>query len=187
MSKEFREAIEQQLEFFDKNPKLAKKYVDEFAKRTRGRRMSKELEHLKIIEDWANEHHESKEVWEHSIPVQEALQRLEQIYNADPSETMKCLESMKNRLVDAKFTIEGTTLYSKDRNLDEDYSTIKNYILKAQEQEKVLSILKEKNIQINSLKKCKTVEEYNILWTTDLLTEEEFDLLKRWQNENGAR
>ena len=35
--------------------------------------------HLKIIEDWANEHHDSKEVWEHSIPVQEALERLEQM------------------------------------------------------------------------------------------------------------
>jgi len=60
----------------------------------------------------------------------------ESIDNVKPSKVLASLESMKNRLIDAKFTIEGTTLYSKDRNLDEDYNTIKQVLIKAQEQEK---------------------------------------------------
>lgn len=46
--------------------------------------------------------------------------------------------------------------------------------------QKVLKIVFEKNVQVNNLKKCKTLEEYNILWTTDELTQEEFDTLKEW-------
>lgn len=66
-------------------------------------------------------------------------QYFESIDNAKPSEAMKSLESMKNRLIDAKFTIEGTTLYSKDRNLDEDYSTIKQALINSQNNTRVLS------------------------------------------------
>lgn len=40
-------------------------------------------------------------------------------------EYLEALESMKNRLIDAKFTIDGTTLYSKNRDLDEDYKLLK--------------------------------------------------------------
>lgn len=144
--KEFREAIEQQLEFFDKNPKLAKKYIDEFVKRVRDRRMTKELEHLKIIEDWANEHHDSKEVWEHSIPVQEALQRLESIDNANPSEAMKCLEKMMNF---AKSDLDSIpqSFYDlcvkKNKEIDNIVDVVKQALLKAQEQEKEYKELKE--------------------------------------------
>lgn len=37
---------------------------------------------------------------------------------------LEALESMKNRLTDAKFTIEGTTLYSKNKDLDDDYKLL---------------------------------------------------------------
>lgn len=36
----------------------------------------------------------------------------------------------------------------------------------------------KKNVNLRSLKRSETVEDYNILWTTDVLTEEEFNLLK---------
>ena len=58
---------------------------------------------------------------------------------------------------------------------------IKQALIKAQEQEKVLKILFEKNVTIFWLKECKSLEEYNYN-TADYmkLTQEEFDLLKRW-------
>ena len=70
---------------------------------------------------------------------------------------------------------------------------LKNKLLKAQEQEKVLSIIKEKNVDISLLKECKNESEYNIevqchnenlmkpleWWIRGKLTQEEFDLLKR--------
>lgn len=104
--------------------------------------------------------------------IKEKLQRLEAIDNAKSSEALECLEGLNCGLKDDR-AIHITIGY-----FDKAYNTIKQALLKAQEQEKVLNILFEKNVQINSLKKCKTVEEYNILWTTDILTQEEFNLFK---------
>lgn len=53
---------------------------------------------------------------------------------------------------------------------------------KAKQQEKVLEIIKEKDVDMYSLRRCKTSEEYNEHFAIDeyqKLTEEEFDLLKR--------
>lgn len=53
---------------------------------------------------------------------------------------------------------------------------------KAKQQEKVLEIIKEKDVDMYSLRRCKTAEEYNEHFAIDeyqKLTEEEFDLLKR--------
>lgn len=106
------------------------------------------------------------------------------------SEVLECLESMKNRLIDAKFTIEGTTLYSKDRNLDEDYRTIKQALIKSQEQEQVLKIVFEKPCEsastINYIKinkgnpKMLDYEHYCMTIKDSLrVNEQEFDLLKK--------
>ena len=57
---------------------------------------------------------------------------------------------------------------------------------KAKQQEKVLEIIKEKDVDMYSLRRCKTSEEYNEHFAIDeyqKLTEEEFDLLKRCFNE----
>lgn len=59
-----------------------------------------------------------------------------------------------------------------------DFTTVSDELAESEKKDTVLKILFEKNVQINSLKKCKTVEEYNILWTTDPLTEEEFVSVK---------
>lgn len=40
------------------------------------------------------------------------------------SKELEALESMKNRLIDARFTVNGTTLYSKDKSLDDDYKLL---------------------------------------------------------------
>lgn len=47
---------------------------------------------------------------------------------------------------------------------------------------KILGILSEKKIDIEYLSRCNNVKEYNAHWSYEIfyLTQEEFDLLKRW-------
>lgn len=70
------------------------------------------------------------------------------------------------------------------KQLFEDEKIIKQALIKAQEQEKALSIIKEKDVDIEFLKSADTFEEYNklIKFKTPFaiaLTQEEFELLKR--------
>ena len=58
----------------------------------------------------------------------EALQRLEQIDNADPGKAMECLEYICEILNEKRIDIKWL--------FKEDYNTIKNTLIKAQEQEK---------------------------------------------------
>lgn len=53
-----------------------------------------------------------------------------------------------------------------------------------EEQEKVLKILFEKNVDIEYLNKCNDVKVYNVPWCDPrcYLTQEEFDTLKRYSN-----
>lgn len=116
----------------------------------------------------------------------EYLNNLQTIDNANPSETMECLER-----------IIITKPYKTFDEFDNDYNNIKQYILKAQEQEnkneilkellinqaKVLEIVFEKEVDMYSLRICETVEEYNMHYAIEeyqKLIKEEFDLLKRW-------
>lgn len=88
--------------------------------------------------------------------IEKALKRLESIENANPSEALKNVNNILNNFGGEKVQIETMTL-SKCNIL-----TIKQALLKAQEQEKVLSIIK---------KKRDGYHEY---------TQEEDDLFKRW-------
>lgn len=62
--------------------------------------------------------------------------------------------------------------------------TIRQYILKAQEQEKALEIIKKKEVNVNTLINCiigaiEPLEFYNEKVSTNLkLTQQEFELLK---------
>ena len=65
----------------------------------------------------------------------------------------------------------------------EDYYTINKALLKAQENEMVLEILKKKEIDTFMLMLCDNVEQYNSGLKNKpnrQLTQEEFDLLMRW-------
>jgi len=70
-------------------------------------------------------------------------------------------------------------------DLSNDTNLIKQALLKAQEQEKVLKVIKKKTVSIFQLGCCKNVYEYNDLKFNDneKLTQEEFNTLKEWQNE----
>ena len=109
------------------------------------------------------------------LDLKEALRRLEAIDNSKPSEALKCLEYLDE-------TCGCFALDNEYKAVD----TIKQALLKAQEQEKVLKTIFEKRIDMWHLvglldqdyemyiafcKSEKYKEDY-------ILTEEEFDLLK---------
>ena len=107
----------------------------------------------------------------------EALQRLESLDNAKPSEALNGLEYickiLNEKRIDVKWLFKN------------DYNTIKKTLLKSQEQEKVLEIIINKNVEMWLLKDSVTLEQYNnrIHSGCGKLTPEEFDTLKRYCNE----
>ena len=111
--------------------------------------------------------------------IEQALQRLESIDNANPSKALDCLFRLGHN--HRKDYINGKH--------KEDYSIVEQALLKAQENEKVLSIINKKSVYIHLLQQCGDVESYNNYFITKygldefterlLLTQEEFDLLKR--------
>lgn len=102
--------------------------------------------------------------------------------NAKPSEALNCIEKVNDYLknvYDYKEIIE---------EVQRDINTIKQALNKAQEQEKVLEIIFEKGVEMALFNDSKTVEDYNRNrnWGAKELTQEEFDTLKRWiENENN--
>lgn len=113
---------------------------------------------------------------------QKMCQRLESIDNSSPSKALESLEDI--------YTFSEDTIYQ----FEKEYDTIKQALLKSQEQEKVLEIIKKKKINIDLLYASSSVEQYNDelviiygMWFVKdrQLTEEEFDLLKRYCDEQN--
>ena len=113
------------------------------------------------------------------IAIKEKLQRLEAIDNSNPDEALEDLDK-----------IEGFMTYHE---LYDSYKieikTIKATLLKAQEQNRVLEIIKNKVVDISIIYYSQNVEDYNNTITFRFkpstleqckLTYEEFDTLKRW-------
>lgn len=71
-------------------------------------------------------------------------------------------------------------------NSENDYQVVKQALLKAQEQEKVLKIIKEKNVDIFRFRKLdfNTFNQLQRSCKLPELTQEEFDLVKEMMN-NG--
>ena len=122
--------------------------------------------------------------------IEQALQRLEAIDNANPSEALEGLEEIIDNLDDyADFEIK--------QEANEYIDIIKQALLKAQEPKqyvdelklvekklKALEIIKEKNVDIYQIKYMETLDDYNsVRGEEDRLTEEEFSLLKGILNE----
>ncbi len=108
---------------------------------------------------------EDKEFENEFNTVKQALLKLDFLEDAMDLPT-NCFSSFKNRNGDE------VTIMRRERY--EEY----------QEQEKSLKIIKEKNVDIIYLKDSNNVEEYNNHFGCVIckLTEKEFDLLKRWLN-----
>ncbi len=145
------------------------------------------------------------------LPIKQALQHLEAIDNSSPSEALECLEHIKKDDFNMIITTYPPLPAYNGVTKDEMFDKIEQVVLKAQEMEKenvklkgqvkyltevgtelqkILSIIKEKNVDIGYLKWC--LNEYegdmalivynghqNIVKAYEL-TIEEFDLLKRW-------
>lgn len=151
--------------------------------------MSKELDEAwttichyndEIIHDMGSEYVENPLKEEIDI-VNNALLELKAIKEANPSEAL-------TEIFNIIYNLDCGTTYEQDKKLDECRKTIKQALLKAQEQEKVLEIIKEKRVIVDLLID-NNLEDYNnkiiiiygyALSTGRLLTQEEFDLLKRW-------
>lgn len=127
--------------------------------------------------------------------VEQALERLESIDNSSLNEALIDLEKIKIGF--------GCDMAYYDLNLE--YETVKQALIKSQDLEKenellkgqmkcltevvtefqkILSIIKKKDVDIYILQSCETLEEYNskivhIVGETRELTQEEFELLKR--------
>ena len=107
------------------------------------------------------------------------LLKYKQIDNANPSEALRYLE-------DLKMTCGTKIKLDKAIGISRRYEYIKQTLLKAQEQDRVLDIIKEKKVDVSYLEKCDSVDEYNLYisnydnnyWKRHSLTQDEFDLLK---------
>ena len=137
--------------------------------------------------------------------VNNTLQRLEAIDNAKPSEALKELELVENWIRDRELkisnviepslnTIKQSLLKAQEQEIDiihykgtVDNLRRDNAILKdiKNEQEKVLEIIRKKEVNMQIFNQCEDVETYNNVYKKQKdrqLTQEEFDLLKRWAN-----
>ena len=103
------------------------------------------------------------------------LERLETIDNANPSEAMESLERIDK---------EYATIENEDFKIC--FNTIKQTLLKAQEQEKILSVILKKRIDLESFFSTfvkddldyKYYEKYYGTYGLEKLTQEEFNTLK---------
>ena len=129
--------------------------------------------------------------------LKQALQRLEAIDNANSS---KALKYVNGKIADLEDDLQHYTMVDKDKckefyireNLKQ-LNTIKQALIKAQEQENVLEIIKEKKVDIwkfidNGIFNY-SYDDYYFCWnyySCKKLTQEEFDLLKSWlDNKKG--
>lgn len=109
--------------------------------------------------------------------AKEALQCLEAIDNANSSDVFEYVENIQGEIEWAFEFNNGKMEEYSPRIM----SIIKQYILKAQEQEKVLKIIKEKNVDVRFLRTCNVLGDYNYCqYLSDELTQEEFDSIKHY-------
>lgn len=139
--------------------------------------MTKELEALETLFASYNYYGNYQQVIEARETIEKALKRLEAIDNANPSEALESLDKL-NKL------LNYVNIY-KIAKIEKDVNTIKQSLLKAQEQEKVLEIIFEKKVDMYMLNDLGTLEDYNE-WvlkkygTYYQITQEEFNFLKRY-------
>lgn len=164
--------------------------------------MSKELKALNYV--WYNYYTEElnqdevEQIEKNLNIVQDGLKRLESIDNANSNKALECLENHKNMMIENN----GDFIAFECLKI---YSVCKQALLKAQEQEKVLEILKEKPLSLLVFKTFKIYDKDGVLeidyqYFVDchkaiseeldeeaqeqVATKEEFELLKRYCNES---
>lgn len=96
--------------------------------------------------------------------IEKALQRLEAIDNAKPSEALECLEEIIHEFNEPHYELSGEYSYSNEllKRCENEINTIKATLLKAQENEKKLNRV-EKLTQLLFKERRKISQEY-IKW-----------------------
>ena len=157
--------------------------------------MSKELELIRTLIDGANEYEKktgntNPTVYlskNNLLVIKQALHRLEEIDNANPSEALELLGFMGNFIIPTALGNE----HLKDF-CDKEFAIIKQSLLKAQKEHKALEIIKEKNVNMFGFKRDikqlgnrftykyyqSNLGNYHSGFEIQELTEEEFSLLK---------
>ena len=140
-----------------------------------------------LKDDWVDS------VWKpYYETIKQALQRLETIDNAKPSEALECLEYISKEEIVVR---DRNSIYMNPNDNNKGAFThlttvgvnfkgalehIKQALIKSQEQEKALKIMFEKYVDLNLLDCDDEVGQYNRHFGKGRqLTEEEFELLKR--------
>ena len=165
--------------------------------------MTKELEAFNNIMGTYGNTNSLEGTYDDFLIIKKALQRLEQIEKGKNTDIIGNLMAFKNieqanpseALEQVKF-FKSQDFYDEIGQhygfIDERCKVIEEALIKAQEQKQVLEIIKEKDVDIYILKNCKTVDEYNssvvhIVGETRELTQEEFELLKRYVDEQQVK
>ena len=122
--------------------------------------------------------------------IKEKIQRIEAIDNAKPSEALRALEVLEKIISPLLEPILAEYEDDLSDKITANYFALKQALLKAQEQEKVLEIIKKKDVDIKFLRvlinsdseytRKNALKIYNLCLDNEQLTEEEFGLLKRW-------
>ena len=114
--------------------------------------------------------------------LKQALTEIKAIDNAKLNEALECLKHIIKGFNETTTGMYGLGEVVVGNELEQYYSkeldTIKQALLKAQEQEKVLEIIKEKVIPLVSIEEDGVWD--NELYRSIKITKEEYDLLKRW-------
>ena len=128
--------------------------------------MSKELEEIKTLRGFNQvELNNDKNINKSLDVIEQALQELQAIDNAKPNEALKCLEKLGH------LDLYESYINLKVNEVDE-FGIIKQALVKAQEQEKILEVLKR-------IIKVKMSEMYGF----ELVvrgTDEEENFIKEW-------
>lgn len=136
--------------------------------------MSRGLESFNRIMETYGKTNSLEGTYDDFLTIKKALQRLEAIDNANFDEALEDLKELHKLAYD----IDVWKIEDIVQSLH-----IKQALIKAKEQEKVLSIIFEKEVDIYVLRVASSLEHYNNVQDLKKLTQEEFDLLKRCTNE----
>ena len=140
--------------------------------------MSKELEELEHIYYGSQGYGETDKYYKH------LKEYLESIDNATPSEALKELKRIDYNITyllsDCDINEEVSMNFNSIRD-NKSCEIIKQYILKAQEEHKLLEIIKEKVMNLVSISDGRVWD--GELYQSNKLTEEETIILNRWKNE----
>ena len=147
------------------------------------------LENIKSLlkDDWVDSYWKT-----YYETIKQALQRLESTENANPSEALGLVKRTCEIYVDSLKQRDLIGYDIIEKQINEALDTIKQALVKSQEQEKVLEIILERHIDILNLEECierekmgnvaSALEYYNRYYSFNIsceLTQEEFELLKR--------